>query len=148
MATFGMFSGKSARGRLVLAGLIVALGVTAGQVHLGYDAGTASAASPKVPVPSFIAGWAVVQPNGALTRGTNVANTGRAAPGIYGVVFGGNVAACTYQATIGLSMPGGPPPGEASVAPLNGNPNAVLVRTYNSAGAPLDLPFHLLVVCS
>jgi hypothetical protein len=147
-----MFSSKSARGRAMLAGLIVALGVTAGQVHAAQlpsaTAVPVATATPTPPptVPSSVAGWAAVQPNGTLTRGANVVNTGRRAPGIYGVSFASNVAACTYQATIGLALPGNPPTGEVSVAPL-ANGTSVLVRTFDSGGAAMDLPFHLLVVC-
>lgn len=157
MTTPSIFSGKSGHGRIILAGLIVALGVTAGQVHAAQDttatsipAPTATTATPIPPaaVPSDVAGWAVVQPNGSLARGANVVTTGRRATGIYGVSFASNVGDCTYQATIGLALPGGPPPGEVSVAPLNGNPTVVQVRTFDSAGAAMDLPFHLLVVCS
>ena len=142
MKTLGMVS-KSGRNRAVLAGLIVALGVTAGQVHDIHGGSTASAA----PVPSFIAGWAEVEPNGTIFRQTNVVNVVRAAPGAYRVQMAGNVSACTYQATIGLWFPAVPPPGQVSVAPLP-NPDGVAVITSNSAGAPADLPFHLLVVCS
>lgn len=142
MTTFGL-TPKSASGRAVLAGLIVALGVMAGQVHATHGGATASAA----PVPSFIAGWAEVEPNGTIYRQTNVVNVVRAAPGVYRVQMGGNVSACTYQATIGVWIPSVPPPGQVSVAPLP-SPDGVAVLTYNSAGALADLPFHLLVVCS
>lgn len=161
MMTPGKFSAKSGHGRAILAGLIVALGVTAGHVSAaqGTTATSAPATSAPVPtpmptptppatVPSDVAGWAVVQPNGSLARGANVATTGRRATGLYGVTFASNVSACTYQATIGLAIPGNPPSGEVSVAPLTGNPNMVAVRTFDSGGAAMDLPFHLLVVCS
>lgn len=154
MMTPGKFAAKSGHGRAILAGLIVALGVTAGQVHAAQGTAPTSVPvptpmpTPPAAVPSDVAGWAVVQPNGNLTRGANVATTGRRATGIYGVAFASNVSECTYQATIGLGIPGNPPTGEVSVAPLSANPNAVVVRTFDSGGAAMDLPFHLLVVCS
>lgn len=157
MTRLDMFSSKSGRGRAVLAGLVVALGVTVGQAHAAQGgapklAPTATPVPPtatpvSVPAPSTIAGWAVVQPNGALARGRNVTASGQVATGAYRVLFNSTVAGCSYQATIGLAMPGFPPPGEISVAPLPGNPNAVGVATYDSAGNLVNLPFHLLVVC-
>jgi len=67
---------------------------------------------------------------------------------LYTIIFGRDVSACTYSATL-ARVPGGgvvdPPAGRITVA-STGGPN-VLVRTFDAAGTPIDLPFHLIVAC-
>jgi hypothetical protein len=64
------------------------------------------------------------------------------------VVFGSDVKACTYSATLGDPADGAPPAGEIAVSSLAGNANGVLVVTRDSAGTTTaDRPFHLIVSC-
>jgi hypothetical protein len=87
--------------------------------------------------------FTVVNANGTKARGTGTVI--KYGAGQYEVVFGYNVSAGAYLATISYS--GScciPPAGEVSVAPRLGTPNAVFVQTRNSAGTPADLGFTLL----
>lgn len=79
-------------------------------------------------------------------RSENVVLCQRLAAGQYRVRINNNVTRCTFVATIGISAIGVSPPGEIGVAP-RAAADEVLVRTRNSAGATVDLPFHLFVAC-
>ncbi|MDG4808272.1 hypothetical protein O7634_16080 [Micromonospora sp. WMMD1120] len=87
--------------------------------------------------------FTVVNANGTKARGTGTVI--KYGAGQYEVVFGYNVSAGAFLATI--SYAGScciPPAGEVSVAPRLSTPNAVFVQTRNSAGTPADLGFTLL----
>lgn len=91
--------------------------------------------------------FAVVSGGGQLVRGRN-AQAARTAAGRYQVIFETDVRGCAYYATIGDPSAAGPPQNsQASVASLGSNVNGVAVRTENNAGAEVDRPFHLLVLC-
>jgi hypothetical protein len=91
--------------------------------------------------------WAVVAGDGALTRKNGATAVTKLGTGDYEVVFGGSVAACAYNATLGSGDTTDPPAGEVGVAQRSGNANAVRVLTRDSAGAAADRPFHLTVAC-
>lgn len=93
--------------------------------------------------------WAVVGSNGSLARGrgaTSAASLG--VDGQYEVIFNRNVAGCAYVATLGDAAASTGAVGVVTVAPRDGNANAVFVQTYNSeTGVEVNLPFHLVAVC-
>ena len=64
--------------------------------------------------------------------------------GYYTVAFAHGVSHCVYNATLGTIDQTEAPPGHITVRDDNGE---VEVRTYNAAGNPFDLPFHLIVAC-
>lgn len=87
--------------------------------------------------------YTVVNANGTKVRGTGTVI--KYGAGQYEVQFGVNVSTGAYLATISSANSCCvPPPGEVSVAPRLGTPNAVFIQTYNSAGTPADLGFTLL----
>ena len=95
--------------------------------------------------------WAVVETNGTLVRGHNVWRATRLAPGIYEVVFTGDVSAGAYVATIGRPGIFTEPTGQIGVALRAGLPTpetnkGVWVDTHDSAGNFSDRAFHLYVV--
>lgn len=51
---------------------------------------------------------------------------------------------CAFTATIGSTDATPPPTGRIVVYEENGR---VAVKTYNDAGEPTDLPFHVIVAC-
>ncbi|RAO18096.1 hypothetical protein MED15_03443 [Micromonospora noduli] len=86
----------------------------------------------------------VVNSNGTKARGTGTVI--KYGTGQYEVIFGRNVTAGVFVATIGRADACCiPPAGEISVAPRLSTPNAVFVQTRTSAGTPTDLGFHLVV---
>lgn len=95
--------------------------------------------------------WTVVNGNGVLVRGRGFAAGDPAAKtgeGIYHVIFNRAVNGCAYLATVGSpTVDAVPPGGQVHVASHPTNVNAVRVRTVNDAGAALDRPFHLAVIC-
>ena len=91
--------------------------------------------------------WAVVGGDGTLIRQGGAASSAKVATGEYEVVFGGNVTACAYNATIGTGDATEAPAGEIGVSHRAGNVSAVAVVTRDSAGAKADRPFHLTVNC-
>jgi hypothetical protein len=91
---------------------------------------------------------AVVTAAGTLSRGSGTTSAARSGEGQYQVVWGSDVKACTYTATLGDPSDGAPPAGEIAVSSLAGNANGVLVVTRDSTGATTaDRPFHLTVSC-
>jgi hypothetical protein len=63
---------------------------------------------------------------------------------MYTVGFAGSVSGCAYDATLGTTDGSTTPPGRITVNDVAGS---VGVQTYDAAGAPADLPFHLIVAC-
>jgi hypothetical protein len=66
--------------------------------------------------------------------------------GSYEVVIGNDVTGCTFVATLGRYRSAVPPAGEIGVA-QGGASNTVRVQTRDSAGAPANRVFHLVVAC-
>ena len=98
--------------------------------------------------------WAVVRRDGTLARGKGALSATQFGvdSGTYGVRFDRDVTRCVYTATIGLSAvqdspTGTSPPGEITVAPLEGAPNGVFVSTHNSTGTTESRAFHLALNC-
>ena len=88
--------------------------------------------------------FAAVSASGALLRG-NATNGGRAtAIGTYVIGFAESVGGCAYSATLGTTDGSATAAGRITV---NDQAGRVGVQTYDAAGNPADLPFHLLVAC-
>jgi hypothetical protein len=91
--------------------------------------------------------FAVVSAAGALVRGFQAASATHLATGNYQVLFTHDVTGSVYVGTIGLSSTSGvSPAGQIAVVGRSGAPNGVFVQTFNAAGAPADLAFHLAVL--
>src|SRR5690349_23519034 len=60
--------------------------------------------------------WAVVETDGTLVRGRNVARVARLADGVYEVVFTSDVSEGVFVATMGRPGIAAEPPGEITVA--------------------------------
>lgn len=92
---------------------------------------------------------AVLNADGTLARGEGVVSAGSAGfTGEYEVIFGRDVTACAYKASIGSSATSGvESPGYATVVGRVGQPNGVFVATLDTAGDNANRGFHLLVYC-
>ena len=89
--------------------------------------------------------FAAVTAAGATPRGTATsASHTSVGSGSYTIGFGQNVSACVYDATLGTTDATIAPAGRITVRDDGGN---VGVQTYDAAGNPADLPFHLAVFC-
>jgi hypothetical protein len=96
--------------------------------------------------------FAVVNAGGQQVRARGTTSSARTDNGVYQVIFDRDVRACAYYATIGSPTAAGPPPsGQIMVSSLASNVNGVEIRTNDgddpSPGAPVNRPFHLLVLC-
>jgi hypothetical protein len=97
--------------------------------------------------------WAVVGADGTLVRGSPGAVATKLFAGVtdgsYQVALGRNLSGCALLANIGRtdSADMDPDPGEIGTAYRNGVPNAVYVKTRDSAGASADRSFHVAVFC-
>jgi hypothetical protein len=91
--------------------------------------------------------WAVVNADGSLARGRNVVSSERDQEGVYIVVFKKDVTECAYVATAGSAVAGGVLFTSVTVAPKNGDANAVLVVSVDLQGNLSDNGFHLKVFC-
>jgi hypothetical protein len=100
--------------------------------------------------------WAVVERDGTLIRGRNVASTKHLGPGMYQVYFTGDVSQGVYVATIGRPGIATEPTGQIGVAlrccpgtgpytPFDDN-KGVWVDTHDTNGAYSDRAFHLVVM--
>jgi hypothetical protein len=102
----------------------------------------------EVPNAAGLTHWAVVESNGALSRGEGTTSSSRLGTGRYQVLFNRAVSNCAYVATLGRTGSSNPPAGEIGVATLPGSAgNGVAVRTRASGGGLADRPFHLVVNC-
>jgi len=101
-----------------------------------------------VPPPGSLAsGFAVVNADGSLARGTAVSSSA-AGTGSYDVIFAKSVKRCVYAATIGDSdSVTVAPAGFATVAGMAGDDMGVYVATFDSSGTQSSLGFHLIVRC-
>jgi hypothetical protein len=87
--------------------------------------------------------FAAVSSAGGFTRG-DATHGGRVGIGSYAVGFSDSVAGCAYSATLGTTDATTAPPGRVTVSDAAGSAG---VQTYDGAGNPADLPFHLIVAC-
>lgn len=88
--------------------------------------------------------FASVSAAGGLLRGNATSGGHEAAIGTYTVGFGQSVSGCSFSATLGTTDGSTVPAGRITV---NDQAGRVGVQTYDAAGAPGDLPFHLIVAC-
>lgn len=107
--------------------------------------GAAGPIGPQGPAgPSATTYFAAATGSGRFVRG-DATNGGRAdAPGNYVVGFAGSVSGCAFTATLGSTDTTTAPAGRVAVNDQGGK---VGVQTYDAAGNPADLPFHLIVAC-
>jgi hypothetical protein len=100
--------------------------------------------------------WAVIDTDGYMVRGRNVARTTHLGIGTYEVFFTGEVSNGVFIATLGRPGIASDPPGEICVAlrygvgggaytPFDDN-KGVWVQTFDSQGTLTDHSFHLLVM--
>jgi hypothetical protein len=94
--------------------------------------------------------WAVVERDGTLVRGRNVARAARLTDGQYEIVFTSDVSNGVYVASIGRPGITTEPAGEIGVALrccLTGHETdkGVWVDTHDSNGRYADRAFHLVV---
>ncbi len=68
-------------------------------------------------------------------------------PGEYKVVFNRNITKCAYIGSIGTVGSEFAPAGMVGIGGVSGNPDAVFVETYDTAGTHVALPFHIAVFC-
>jgi hypothetical protein len=91
--------------------------------------------------------FAVVESNGTLARGYG-AKTSKLGLGLYEVAFNRVVTKCAYTATLGRSDTTSQlVPGSIAVTGRVDKPRAIVVRTFDQAGAPTDMGFHVYVAC-
>lgn len=88
--------------------------------------------------------FAAVASSGRLLRGNATSGGSAGATGEYVVGFAQPVSGCAFTATLGTTDANAAPPGRITVRELDGR---VGVQTFDEAGNPSDLPFHLLVAC-
>jgi hypothetical protein len=96
--------------------------------------------SPGAPAAKF---FAAVTAAGSFVRG-NATSGGRTGVGTYAIGFAQDVSGCVYSATLGTTDAATAPPGRITVNSAGANAG---VETFDAAGTPADLPFHLLVAC-
>jgi hypothetical protein len=88
--------------------------------------------------------FAAVTAGGTFVRGDAKSGGSGDAIGAYVVGFAESVSGCAYTATLGTTDGSTAPAGRITV---NDHAGAVGVQTYDAAGTPTDLPFHLIVAC-
>lgn len=93
-----------------------------------------------------ISGWAIVNADGSVARGSHVASAINLSSGNYVVDFDRAVRKCTFTATLGDANDGSLP-GYVTVAAANEQKAGVYVVTFDQHGAPTDRGFHLNVRC-
>lgn len=86
---------------------------------------------------------AQIAADGSLRGGSAASSS--AAGNVYTVTFKRSVGGCTYSATPVLTGAGEPRGGTATVTGSAGK--QATVETYDAAGAPTALSFHLIAVC-
>jgi hypothetical protein len=91
--------------------------------------------------------WAIVHADGTLLRGSpGIVSAGAEEAGKNVVLSNRDVQNCFFVATLGGDKPGEGVRGEISVNPMEGEPNAVYVRT-GEPGLNAAKPFTLLISC-
>jgi hypothetical protein len=88
--------------------------------------------------------FATVSPAGEFLRGNANSGGHAGSTGSYVVGFPASVSACSYSATLGTADSTATQAGRVTVNDQGGK---VGVQTFDAAGSPADLPFHLLVAC-
>ena len=88
--------------------------------------------------------FAAVAASGALVRGNATSGGRESAIGTYVVGFAERVSGCAFSATLGTTDGSTVSAGRVTVRELDAR---VGVQTFDPAGNPADLPFHLVVAC-
>jgi hypothetical protein len=89
-----------------------------------------------------------VYADGAIIMSTGITAVYHDAEGVYHVTFPSDTTTCTPVASLGLNAPTQAGfPGEISFSRISGSSNILQVRTFDSAGAPKDRPFNLMLAC-
>lgn len=151
MGISGLSVRKAARGAAIAVGVGAMLAVgaplasAAGADNLGP---VATAPSGQVDGVGGKIHWAVVDDTGNLARGRHALSATNVGTGAYIVQFDRNVRACSYTATIGLSGASGTSTrGFITVVGAAAGVDSVFVTTDSTAASPLNLGFHLQVIC-
>ena len=97
--------------------------------------------------PKARAAWAHVNADGSIARSSGgVTSASLLVDGQYSVDFGRDVSQCAYVGTIDYGDSANE--GEVSVAPRDGDAQAVFVQTFLfSPAQDADMPFYLAVFC-
>lgn len=110
-----------------------------------YLRGKSGATGPAGPAgPPAAKYFAALNAAGAIVRGNATTGGHGSSAGTYSVGFAQSVSACAVSATLGSTDATAVPPGRVTTSEENGQ---VVVRTFDQAGTPLDLPFQLLLAC-
>jgi hypothetical protein len=118
---------------------------TSARRSLRGQTGAQGAPGPAGPAgPAAVKHFAAVSAAGGFVRGDAKSGGRDSAIGTYTVGFGESVSGCAYSATLGTADAGTAPAGRITV---NDHGGSVGVQTYDAAGSPTDLPFHLIVAC-
>ena len=92
--------------------------------------------------------FATMAANGTRVRGNATSGGNRPENGRFSVGFGeispADLRGCVFTATLGTTDDSAVPPGRITV---HQDPDGVGVRTYDPAGNPTDLPFHVIAAC-
>lgn len=99
--------------------------------------------------PAGVTEHAQISSSGDQVYGTATRSSwGATTPEVHRLEFGRDVSQCAYSATL-ADVPGGNVPtavaGRITVASAGGP--AIVVKTYDVAGNPAELPFHVIVAC-
>lgn len=93
--------------------------------------------------------FAVLRPDGTLSRGFDTTSSTRTSRGHYQIVFERSLAQCAVNATLGNYAPGTPPaPGFITTSAKVGDTKALLVETRSLNGAYDDRSFHITFECT
>ncbi len=106
--------------------------------------GTIGPTGPQGPPAATFAAAARATGEYVRSRGVQGTFAAHGAAGQYEVLFNADVSACYTAASVAGIESSQPENGEI-VTTISGS--SVFVRTRTSAGAPADLPFHLIVSC-
>lgn len=91
--------------------------------------------------------FATVNDNGTIANSSGGVTGTDLGTGIYEINFHRDVSQCAFTATVGDAAPGSTQGHVVSATDRAGTPEAVFVRTSDSADTVVDEPFHLVVVC-
>jgi hypothetical protein len=93
-------------------------------------------------------GFAVINADGSIARGSGLVSASHLTTGAYQIVFNHNITLCVFDATAGLSTFSGSIPATiVTVVGRAGTNNGVFLETFNTSGTPTDQGFHLYVKC-
>lgn len=88
--------------------------------------------------------FAVINPStGNTVRGSGVDTSSRTAVGVYQIDFNRAMSSCAYTASLN-----GQAGGQITVTPQAGEPNRLVVRTFNGVGVAANRGFQVMVMCA